>query len=94
MDPVHRLQLVRALNSVRCSTEYGSSPASASTIHLSAKVELEATMVESTVVAETTGVWAIEHLMVELRIEDPAGFQNFVRCEPAMFHEMVDSLTP
>ncbi len=35
-----------------------------------------------------------EHLMVELRIEDPAGFQNFVRCEPAMFQEMVDRLTP
>ncbi len=32
--------------------------------------------------------------MVELRIEDPAGFQNFVRCEPAMFHKMVDRLTP
>ncbi len=35
-----------------------------------------------------------EHLMVELRIEDPAGFQNFVRCEPAMFQEMVDRLKP
>ncbi len=32
--------------------------------------------------------------MVELRIEDPASFQNFVRCEPAMFQEMVDRLTP
>ncbi len=32
--------------------------------------------------------------MVELRIEDPAAFQNFVRCEPAMFQEMVDRLTP
>ncbi len=32
--------------------------------------------------------------MVELRIEDPAGFQNFVRCEPAMFQEMADRLTP
>ncbi len=31
---------------------------------------------------------------MELRIEDPAGFQNFVRCEPAMFQEMVDRLTP
>ncbi len=35
-----------------------------------------------------------EHLMVELRIEDPAAFQNFVRCKPAMFQEMVDRLTP
>ncbi len=35
-----------------------------------------------------------EHLMVEVRIEDPAGFQNFVRCKPAMFQEMVDRLTP
>ncbi len=32
--------------------------------------------------------------MVELRIEDPSSFQNFVRCEPAMFQEMVDRLTP
>ncbi len=32
--------------------------------------------------------------MVELRIEDPAGFQNFVSCEPAMFQEIVDRLTP
>ncbi len=32
--------------------------------------------------------------MVELAIEDPAGFQNFVRCEPAMFQEMVERLTP
>ncbi len=32
--------------------------------------------------------------MVELRIEDPDGFQNFVRCEPAMFQEMVYRLTP
>ncbi len=35
-----------------------------------------------------------EHLMVEHRIEDPAGFQIFVRCEPAMFQEMVNRLTP
>ncbi len=34
------------------------------------------------------------HLMVELRIEDPASFQNFVRCDPTMFQEMVDRLTP
>ncbi len=32
--------------------------------------------------------------MVELRIEDPASFQNFVQCKPAMFQEMVDRLTP
>ncbi len=33
--------------------------------------------------------------MVELRIEDPASFQNiFLRCEPAMFQEIVDRLTP
>ncbi len=32
--------------------------------------------------------------MVEQRIEDPASFQNFVWCEPAMFQEMVYSLTP
>ncbi len=32
--------------------------------------------------------------MVELRIEDPSTFQNFVRCESGMFHEMVDRLTP
>ncbi len=31
---------------------------------------------------------------MELRIEDPASFQNFVWCEPAMFQEMVDRLTP
>ncbi len=30
--------------------------------------------------------------MVELRIADPASFQNFVRCEPAMFQEMVERL--
>ncbi len=35
-----------------------------------------------------------EHVMVEMRIEDPASFQNFVRFEPAMFQEMVDRLTP
>ncbi len=32
--------------------------------------------------------------MVELRIENPAGFQTFVRCKPAMFQEIVDRLTP
>ncbi len=32
--------------------------------------------------------------MVEMRIEDPASFQNSVRCEPAMFQDMVDRLTP
>ncbi len=32
--------------------------------------------------------------MVELRIENPAAFQNFVRCKPAIFQEMVDRLTP
>ncbi len=31
--------------------------------------------------------------MVELRIEDPAVFQTFVKCEPAMFQELVDRLT-
>ncbi len=35
-----------------------------------------------------------ENLIVELRIEDLASFQNFVRCESAMFQEMVDRLTP
>ncbi len=35
-----------------------------------------------------------KHLTVELRIEDPASFQNFVRCETAMFQKMVDRLTP
>ncbi len=35
----------------------------------------------------------LKHLMVDLRIEDPACFQNFVRCEPAMFQEMVDRLS-
>ncbi len=35
-----------------------------------------------------------EHLMVELEVEDPAGFQNFVRCEPAMIQEMIKRLTP
>ncbi len=33
-------------------------------------------------------------LMVELKVEDPAAFQNFVRFEPAMFQEVVDRLTP
>ncbi len=32
--------------------------------------------------------------MVELTVEDPVVFQNFVRCEPAMFQEMVERLTP
>jgi len=35
-----------------------------------------------------------EHLMVELRIEDPASFQNFVRFEPDMFQELVDRVSP
>ncbi len=51
-------------------------------------------MVVSTMVAEMTGIWAFENRMVELRIEDPAAFQNFVQCKPAMFQEMVDRLTP
>ncbi len=34
-----------------------------------------------------------EHLMVEMAVEDPAGIQNFVRCETAMFQEMVERLT-
>ncbi len=32
--------------------------------------------------------------MVELKVEDPAVFQNFVRFESAMFEELVDRLTP
>jgi len=32
--------------------------------------------------------------MVELRIEDPASFQNFVRFEPDMFQELVDRVSP
>ncbi len=32
--------------------------------------------------------------MIELAVEDLAGFQNIVRCEPAMFQEMVERLTP
>ncbi len=47
------------LNSVRLSTEYCSSSTSASISHWSAQVETAATMVMSTVVAETTDVWAI-----------------------------------
>ena len=35
-----------------------------------------------------------ENLMVELEIEDPPAFTNLLRMEPAMFHEMVDRLTP
>ncbi len=35
-----------------------------------------------------------EKLMIELEVEDPARFQNFVRCEPAMLQEMVERLTP
>ncbi len=47
------------VNSVRWSTEYCTTPASASTSHPSVQVEAAATMVVSTVVAETTGIWAI-----------------------------------
>ncbi len=47
------------VNLVRWSTEYCSTPASASTSHPSAQVEAAATMVVSTVVAETTSIWAI-----------------------------------
>ncbi len=32
--------------------------------------------------------------MVELAVKETAGFQNFVRCEPAMFQKMVERLTP
>ncbi len=35
-----------------------------------------------------------EHLMVDLVVEDPTPFQNFVKCESAMFQEMVERLTP
>ncbi len=35
-----------------------------------------------------------EQLMLELKVEDPAAFQNFVRFEPAMFQELVDRLAP
>ncbi len=35
-----------------------------------------------------------EQLMVELKVEDPVAFQNFVKLEPAMFQELVDRLTP
>ncbi len=35
-----------------------------------------------------------EQSMVELKVENPAAFQNFVRFEPAMFQELVDRLTP
>ena len=34
-----------------------------------------------------------EQLMVELRLEDPASFTNFVRFQPDMFQELVDRLT-
>ncbi len=35
-----------------------------------------------------------EQLMAELEREDPRTFKNMVRMEPAMFHELVDRLTP
>ncbi len=35
-----------------------------------------------------------EQLMVELKVEDPMAFQNFVRFKPAMVQELVDRLTP
>jgi hypothetical protein len=35
-----------------------------------------------------------ETLMVELEIEDPSSFKNLLRMEPAMYHEMVERLTP
>ncbi len=47
------------VNSVRWSTEYCSTPASASANRSSVQAEVAATMVVSTVVAETAGVWAI-----------------------------------
>ena len=33
-------------------------------------------------------------LMQELELEDEMAFKNFVRVEPAMFHELVQRLTP
>ena len=33
-------------------------------------------------------------LMRELEIEDEASFKNFMRVEPAMFHELVERLAP
>ncbi len=48
------------IDSARWSTEYCSTPASASTRHLSAQVEAAATMVVSTVVAKMTSVWEIQ----------------------------------
>ena len=33
-------------------------------------------------------------LMQELRVEDVAGFRNFIRMEPAMFRELLERLGP
>ena len=35
-----------------------------------------------------------DRLMVELRVEDPRAFKNFMRMPPAMFDEIVQRLTP
>ncbi len=82
------------VNSVRWWTEYCSSPASASTSYLSAWLRLQQRWWFRQWLLRRPAFGQFEHLMVELRIEDPAGFQNFVWCEPAMFQEMVDRLTP
>ncbi len=37
--------------------------------------------------------WQFEQLIVELKVEDLAAFQNFVRFELAMFQKLVDRLT-
>ncbi len=39
-------------------------------------------------------IFAFEQLIVALKVEDPAAFQNFVIFEPAMFQELVNRLTP
>lgn len=35
-----------------------------------------------------------ERLMRELSDEDMAGFRNFIRMEPLMFHELLDRIVP
>ncbi len=42
---------------------------------------------------EKTCLWPIRTFDGRTRVEDPAGFHSFVRCEPAIFQEMVERLT-
>ncbi len=91
MDPVRRLQLVRALIQLDDQQNIVALQHQHQVIH-QRRLRRQRRWWCRPWLLRRPAFGQFENLMMELRIEDPASFQNFVWCEPAIFQEMVDRL--